>query len=123
VEDTLRRGDVTPAALLDTLDRALERQVAAIRAALPDAPPGPAPAAAPADAGRVADALDALAALLATDDARAARCLSDHAPLLAAASPAHFRALQDAVLQFDYDEALRLLPSVRADGLPTENRP
>lgn len=122
VEDGLRHGVAASPALLDALAAELDRQVTAIRAAWPAATDAVLPAAA-ADPAEVDAALDHLAALLASDDARAARCLDDHAPLLAAASPTHFRALQDAVRQFDYDEALRLLPSVRADGLSRETRP
>jgi len=122
VEDRLRQGHAVPPDLLDTLADTLDHQVAAIRAAWPEGHTADAPTTA-ADPARVGAALDTLAALLAADDARAARCVDDHASLLAAASPTRFRALQDAVRQFDYDEALRLLPSVRADGLSRENPP
>lgn len=50
-----------------------------------------------------------LSALLTQDDSRAVELLEDQAALLKAAFPAHFSAIETAILAFDYDLALTAL--------------
>jgi two-component system sensor histidine kinase/response regulator len=50
-----------------------------------------------------------LAELLADDDSRSVTLLNENRALLTAALPAHFQRIDDAVSQFDFEEALRLL--------------
>jgi len=52
-----------------------------------------------------------LAELLGSDDPRAERVLEVHGPLLSAVLGPGFRALQEAVGQFDFEKALEVLAS------------
>jgi two-component system sensor histidine kinase/response regulator len=108
-------GDLAAAALsaklvpqLEQLRTALATQVAAITASLP------------AEAALASVAVDPeqrdavvreLAALLADDDARAERVLIEHGALLSAAFPQHYRKLEQAVGDFDMEQALAILAS------------
>ncbi len=55
-----------------------------------------------------------LGALLADDDARSERLLVEHGALLAAAFPQHYRKLEQAVGDFDMEQALAILNSAVA---------
>jgi len=55
-----------------------------------------------------------LGALLADDDARSERLLVEHGALLAAAFPQHYRRLEQAVGDFDMEQALAILNSAVA---------
>jgi two-component system sensor histidine kinase/response regulator len=57
--------------------------------------------------------LNELNSLLMEDDARADSLLREHEALLAAALPGHFRALQLAIEQFEFEAALALLATAR----------
>jgi len=108
-------GDTAPAALsarlapqLEQLRTALATQVAAISAKLPAQAPL---AGAEADPERRDAVVRELAALLADDDARAERVLIEHGALLSAAFPQHYRKLEQAVGDFDMEQALAILAS------------
>ncbi|MES2128772.1 MAG: response regulator, partial [Pseudomonadota bacterium] len=108
--DALERalGHGEPAdALLAKLEQALASQLAALRAALPAA--APALPAASVDAAQCEAVCRQLARLLADDDAKAEKVLLEHQAMLAAALPQHFRALQQAIGQFDFEAALAIL--------------
>jgi len=93
------------------LEAALSGQIAAIAAHLPAEA---APVAAEVDPRQRDEICRELAALLADDDARAERLLTEHRPMLAAAFPQHFRALEQAVNQFDLEQALEILNAATA---------
>ncbi|WP_332855191.1 response regulator [Duganella sp. S19_KUP01_CR8] len=59
-----------------------------------------------------------LGALLADDDARSERLLVEHGALLAAAFPQHYRKLEQAVGDFDMEQALAILESATASLAP-----
>ena len=108
-------GDTGPAALsarlapqLAQLDAVLATQVAAINAQLPAEA---ALAVVDVDPARRDAVVRELAALLADDDARAESVLIEHAALLAAAFPLHYRKLEQAVGDFDMEQALAVLTS------------
>jgi signal transduction histidine kinase/DNA-binding NarL/FixJ family response regulator/HPt (histidine-containing phosphotransfer) domain-containing protein len=108
-------GDTGPAALsarlapqLAQLDTVLATQVAAINARLPAEV---ALAVVEVDPERRDAVVRELAALLADDDARAESVLIEHGALLAAAFPLHYRKLEQAVGDFDMEEALAVLAS------------
>jgi signal transduction histidine kinase/DNA-binding NarL/FixJ family response regulator/HPt (histidine-containing phosphotransfer) domain-containing protein len=108
-------GDSGPAALsarlapqLAQLDTVLATQVAAINAHLPAEV---ALAVVEVDPERRDAVVRELAALLADDDARAESVLIEHGALLAAAFPLHYRKLEQAVGDFDMEEALAVLTS------------
>jgi len=108
-------GDVTAAALsarlaaqLEQLRTALATQVAAITASLPAEA---ALASVEVDPEQRDAVVRELAALLADDDARAERVLIEHGALLSAAFPQHYRKLEQAVEDFDMEQALAILAS------------
>jgi two-component system sensor histidine kinase/response regulator len=108
-------GDTGPAALsarlapqLAQLEAALATQVAAITAHLPAEA---ALAVVEVDPGQRDAVVRELAALLADDDARAERVLIEHGALLSAAFPQHYRKLEQAVGDFDMEQALAILHS------------
>ncbi|MES2259600.1 MAG: response regulator [Pseudomonadota bacterium] len=107
-------------ALRDALARQLATQLAAIGAALP---PEQAEAPAPAVDTALRDSVcQQLSLLLADDDAQAEKILAEHQALLAAAYPQHFRRLQQAVAQFDFETALDVLgeaASLTSNDLPS----
>ena len=99
-------------ALLAQVEAALATQTGAIVAALP---PEAALAAAAEVDPQLRDSVCAeLAALLADDDAKAEKVLSEHRALLAAAFPQHIRRLEQAIGQFDLEQALAILNSATA---------
>ncbi len=120
-------GDGTPeAAPFAALEHALLLQLAAIGAALPAPGAGtPAASTAPAVDARQRDAvLHELTTLLAADNAKAEKVLVEHAALLAAALPDHFRSLEAAIGQFDFEQALAILGAAGRPHPPTsEARP
>ena len=108
-------GDTGPAALsaklspqLAQLQAALAQQVAAITASLPAEA---ALAVVEIDPKQRDAVVRELAALLADDDARAERVLIEHGALLSAAFPQHYRKLEQAVSDFDMEQALAILTS------------
>ena len=107
------RGGADPARLalelapgLQQLETVLSGQIAAIAAQLPPEA-GPQPVA--VDPHKLDAVCRELAALLADDDAHAERVMSEHGALLASAFPQHYRALEQAVGQFDMELALQIL--------------
>ncbi|HYD81986.1 MAG TPA: response regulator [Paucimonas sp.] len=111
LEEALLNGRPT-GAMPDELEQMLQRQIEAIGAALPPATE--------AGVARVAteeardDACRKLTALLASNDARACQLLDEQAPLLAVALPEHFKRLEQAVRQFDFAQARRILSEATA---------
>ena len=108
-------GDASPAALsarlapqLAQLESVLASQVAAIVECLPAETQLAAVEVDPAQRDAV---VRELAALLADDDARAERLLVEHGALLSAAFPQHYRKLEQAVGDFDMEQALVILNS------------
>jgi two-component system sensor histidine kinase/response regulator len=87
----------------------LDKLCAAITQALPRPAATPATAVDPAQRGAL---LAQLAELLANDDAKADRLLSEHAELLATAfSTERFNAMRQATREFDFESALAILQS------------
>jgi signal transduction histidine kinase/CheY-like chemotaxis protein len=92
---------------LNGLERALQRQIAAIRAAALQLPAR--------GAEDNASGLDAeavcrrLAVLLGRSDAKAAQWFDEHASVLAAAMPNHFSRLEHAIREFDFNLAQSVL--------------
>jgi two-component system sensor histidine kinase/response regulator len=113
LEQALEEGApaLTIEPLLKTFSQALTTQVRAILSALsvPDsvvkdrAPLPTAPEASDAILRQLAD-------LLANDDAKAERLIADNTAVLMACLPEQFRALRQAVREFDFEQALALLP-------------
>ena len=108
LEKLLQQGaaDEPSLAALDALHTALEQQLAAIIAALP------APAEAPPvqfDPALRDSVLAQLEKLLRRDDPKAERLLVDNRAMLAAGLPEHFRRLNEAIGQFDFETALAVL--------------
>jgi CheY-like chemotaxis protein len=95
--------------ILHVVEMALRRQVAAIAAALPAEIEAQTVAAVPVDRVQLELICRQLGALLAGYEGEARKLLAQHAGLLAAAFPRHFRQLADAVQRFDYDKALEIL--------------
>jgi CheY-like chemotaxis protein len=106
VEQALRTGSPAQEPLAQ-LEARLSRQIAAISAALPAEVETP--AAAQVDPALRDRVCSQLAGLLANDDARVEKLLSEHAALLAAALPSHYRKLEEAAKQYDYEQALAVL--------------
>ncbi len=98
--------------LLNTFSQALATQVGAILAALsvPDSTVQDS-AASPSSPEQRDAILRQLAAMLANDDAKAERLIADHSVTLMACMPEQFRALRQAVREFDFEQALALLPA------------
>ena len=102
------------APLLDALDAHLARQIGAIVEALPDeAPTASEP---PADPAALTQVLGDLRRMLASSDSDAAQFVETHRTTLAAALPAQFDALAEAVGQFDMDGALSVLDAAHPGG-------
>jgi two-component system sensor histidine kinase/response regulator len=93
---------------LAQLQAALAQQVAAITASLPAEATLPTVEVDPEHRDAV---VRELAALLADDDARADRVLIEHSALLSAAFPQHYRKLEQAIGDFDMEQALAILTS------------
>ena len=93
-------------AALGTVQSALDQQVAAISAALPAQDQALSVA---LDPGLRDSVLAQLATLLGGDDPKAEKLLNEHAALLSAALPEHFRQLSELIRQYDFEEALVLL--------------
>jgi len=106
LEATLHAKSDDAGALIDALEQELSARIAAIVAALPAEVQQVATAASLEEQAAV---LAKLRALLADDDARAERLLSEHAGLLAAALSGRFAQLRDAVRRFDFEAALETL--------------
>ncbi len=115
--DLARALEASIAAGIDTraqagaLAAALDDLVAAIDSGVPQ--PVATMAAADVDPVERDAVLDQLHELLREDDARADSLLREHEALLAAVLPHHFRALQMAVEQFEFEAALALLATAR----------
>jgi len=92
---------------LADLQAQLDRQVAAIVAALPDE--APVRESGDADLRQLGAVMKELGDLLADDDGRAEQLLVQHTALLKAALPALFQPLQEAVCRFDFEQALEVL--------------
>ena len=96
--------------MLDELESMLQRQIAAIRTAVPNAV---VPAATTGAVETTPEACNAvcrqLAELLAHSDAKAGKLLEQHATLLAAALPGHYDRIEHAVKQFDFIQAQAVL--------------
>ena len=122
LEAALRNN--TPAAdLLATLEHTLSAQVKAIAAALPQ-PASLVPQAASAVDLALRDAvLRQLTDLLQGSDAKAGGVLTEHAVLLAHALPGHVQQLQEAVDQYDFDQALAILSDACRVNQPTDSLP
>jgi len=108
LEKLLREGAAPRQGMeaLEALQAALDQQLTAITAALP----------AQADAAPVAvdpalrdSVLAQLDTFLRDDDPKAEKLLIEHAALLSTAMPQHFRRLNEAVRQFDFEQALAVL--------------
>ncbi|TRZ64591.1 MAG: response regulator, partial [Rhodocyclaceae bacterium] len=108
LEKLLREGGASRQSMdaLDALRAALDEQVATITAALP----------AQAEAAPVAidpvlrdSVLAQMAKLLGNDDPKAEKLLIENTALLSAALPQHFRQLNEAIRQFDFEAALAVL--------------
>ena len=112
LERALQTDDAGRAALLDTLEACLARQVAAIHAALPA--PAPLASGAAFDVQQLETVCQQLHTLLAADDGNAERVLNQHAVLLAAAFGQQFTELQAAINQFDAQRGLTLLTAAMA---------
>ena len=82
--------------------------MASWRRSLPAETESATPAASP-DPEHFREVFAQLVTLLADDNAKAERLLADHAALLAAALPRHFRLLQQAVSEFNFEQALAIL--------------
>ena len=98
-------------AQIDTFAEALASQISAILLALSTHPTVSAGAAAEFTAGQQQAILRQLATLLANDDAKAERLIGDNTALLMACMPEHFRELRQAVREYDFEQALALLPT------------
>jgi two-component system, sensor histidine kinase and response regulator len=118
-EQALRNGSPAQEPLAE-LEARLSRQIATISAALPAEVETQAVAQVdPALRDRVCSQL---AGLLANDDARVEKLLVEHAALLAAALPRHYRKLEEAAKQYDYEQALAVL-SEATQGFIQEKEP
>jgi len=102
-------------AQLAQLGAALDSQIAAITAHLPAEQAAPASAVAVDPQQRDAVVRE-LAALLADDDAESERVLGTHSAMLAAAYPQHYRRLEQAIRQFDMEQALDILNDATAQA-------
>jgi signal transduction histidine kinase/CheY-like chemotaxis protein len=92
---------------LNGLERALQRQIASIRAAALELP---ARGAEDNASGLGAEAVcRRLAVLLARSDAKAGQWFDEHASILAAAMPNHFSRLEHAIREFDFSLAQSVL--------------
>jgi len=114
LEQALEDGasPATTEQLLTAFSQALATQVRAILSALsaPDSAvhDSTASLASPEERDAI---LRQLATMLANDDAKAERLIADHSALLMACLPEQFRALRQAVREYDFELALALLPS------------
>ena len=111
LEHTIREGAPTLElnGQLESFSQRLSTQIDAIISALPGAETPSASAALSADETQTL--LRQLGSLLANDDAKADRLISDHSAALAMALPDTFRELRQAVREFDFERALSLLPA------------
>jgi two-component system sensor histidine kinase/response regulator len=115
LEKLLREGGASRQSMdaLDALRNALDDQVAAITAALPAEVEAAAMAIDPVLRDSI---LAQMAKLLANDDPKAEKLLIENTALLSAALPQHFRRLNEAIRQFDFEAALDVLNEATATG-------
>ncbi|MCX7172354.1 MAG: response regulator [Proteobacteria bacterium] len=115
LETLLRDGAPAPQSTeaLDTLQTALDEQVAAIVAALPATTEAKTAQFDPALRDSMLAQLDKL---LRNDDPKAEKLLVEHTDLLSAALPEHFRRLNEAIRQFDFETALAVLNEATEKG-------
>jgi two-component system sensor histidine kinase/response regulator len=108
LEQAIRQGGTAEA--IGAGVQALAVPVSQLVAALEQALPGP-DNALPAAVGRgeLAALVARLDALLFDDDARACEVFAEHAQMLCAAFPQHYRQISDAIKAFDFDVALGAL--------------
>ncbi|MFZ5482680.1 MAG: response regulator [Pseudomonadota bacterium] len=107
-----RQPEAVTGSLTELLRERLARLVNDIEAAL--ASSGPAPDT-PVDQAQLRSVRDTLAAHLAEDNMLASHVFEQHADLLKAAMPDQYRALSQAIENFDFEEALALLNQARPD--------
>lgn len=89
----------------------VDRQIAAIRAALPDTEPTP--LASQASSAQRAEVIEQLALLLAEDDSQAVELFEEHAELIKSAYPAHFAAMAQQIRGYSFLDALKTLNAAR----------
>jgi len=113
LEKQLREGGASRQSMdaLDALRTALEAQVVAITAALPADVEA---AAVEIDPALRDSILAQMSRLLANDDPKAEKLLIENTALLSAALPQHFRRLNEAIRQFDFEAALDVLNEATA---------
>jgi two-component system sensor histidine kinase/response regulator len=113
LEKQLREGGASKHSMdaLEALRAALDEQVAAITAALPAEVEA---AAIEIDPVLRDSILAQMAKLLGNDDPKAEKLLIENTALLSAALPQHFRRLNDAIRQFDFEAALSVLNEATA---------
>ena len=92
---------------LATLAQGLERQVNAINLSLP--PLVPDQEVGQIDRQKSAEVLQQIEQLLGADDPKVERLWKEHEALLKAALSRHYRALDEAIRQFDFEQALAIL--------------
>jgi CheY-like chemotaxis protein len=129
LERTLHQSDPKARAALAEFSSALDRQVGAIRRALPSAPAAVSPAApapsAAIDPTAIRAAIGRLRALLAASDGGAADALPGlSAALAGSVGRPLLEALERAVGEFDFEEALAKLDAIERDcgASPIETR-
>ncbi len=115
LEKLLQCGDTGEPSMtaLDTLASALDEQLAAIILALPtpvELPP------ADFDPAMRDSVLAQLDKLLRNDDPKAEKLLVDNSALLAAVLPGHFRQLEQAIREFEFEAALGILNEATKTG-------
>jgi len=117
VEQAVRQG--APSAMVQVAVQALAGPLTALIDALVQALPSEVPPPRIAyDLAQLKTVCAQLDALLAYDDATAAELLGEHADVLASAFPQHYRLLESAVKQFDFEAALAHLRAA-VNTLPT----
>jgi CheY-like chemotaxis protein len=102
LEREIREGEPL-ASTRESFAQELRRLIAALKAALPQRQ------AVAADLSLAGPVLQRLEALLASDDSEATECLEENLDLLQAALGADFARIEQALKQYDFEKALRLL--------------
>ena len=113
---TFAQSETNLGALLAPVETACAELVAALRAALPDAPPQPAAVSSDIDWGSARQLVARLDSLLADDDSDAVELLRESAPLFKAALGTRFAEIERALDSYDLVQALAALRQARGEN-------
>ena len=115
LEKAIKEGQ--PRAAVDALLHALAAPLSALIAQLDAKLPAQAASSAVAvDSARLDEVCARLAVLLANDDSKAARVLTDHGALLRAAFSERYQPIEDGIRKFEFESALTALRAARTAG-------